>query len=118
MSPPTRNQVTTVPNRLPPSPHSCSWSRSPLRQRAAANPSQVMKPNSTMNTPNAIWFTWPIMCPLRTRIPPASWLVPDHPVDHRREDGAHDDPEQLEPVKKRNADQRRLGLVIEGRPKN
>ena len=34
----------SVPKRRPPSPHSCSRSRSPLRQRAAAKPSQLMKP--------------------------------------------------------------------------
>src|SRR4029079_6845906 len=47
----------TVPNRRPPRPHSCSRSRSPLRQCAAAKPSQVIKANSRTKIMSAVQFT-------------------------------------------------------------
>src|SRR5262245_23206036 len=46
-----------VPKRRPPRPHSLSWSRSPLRQCAAAKPSQVTSPNSATKTISATQFT-------------------------------------------------------------
>ncbi len=52
-SPPSRNQVTSVPKRRPPSPHSCSWSRLPARQREATKPSTVTSPKSRMKTISA-----------------------------------------------------------------
>src|SRR5271167_2960583 len=52
-----RNQVTTVPKRRPPSPHSWSKSRSPLRQLAAAKPNHVIKPNTAMKMIRAIQLT-------------------------------------------------------------
>ena len=39
-------------------------------------------------------------------------------VDDRGQNGADDDPEELIPVEERHADQRRLRLVVEGRPQD
>src|SRR5580704_5155860 len=114
MSPPTRNQVTTVPKRRPPRPHSCNWSRSPRRQRAAANPSQVMKPNSRTKTTNAIPFTCGTTLPLEMLRDLLRF--PSHEVDHGCEHRAHEDPEQLKPVEEGDAEQHRLRLIVERRP--
>jgi hypothetical protein len=39
-------------------------------------------------------------------------------INDRVQDRADDDPQELVPVKERNADERRLDLVVEGRPEN
>src|SRR5271156_1583968 len=116
MSPPTKNQVTTVPKRLPPRPHSCNRSRSPRRQRAAANPSQVMKPNSRTKTTNAIPFTCGTTLPLEVLC--ALLRIPRHQIDHGGEHRAHEDPQQLKPVEEGDAEQRRLRFVVKRRPEN
>src|SRR5208337_1936669 len=97
-----------VPKRRPPSPHSCSKSRSPLRQLAAAKPSHVMKPNSSTKMPRATQFTFGTRLPSDLR----------GPIDHRGDRGAHDDPQQLEPVKERNAPPGRYNFVVEGWPED
>src|SRR5271163_182496 len=116
MSPPTKNQVTTVPKRRPPRPHSCNRSRSPRRQRAAANPSQVMKPNSRTKTTNAIPFTCGTTLPLETLC--ALSRFPGGEIDHGREHRADAHPEKLKPVEEGDTEQRWLRLVIERRPEN
>src|SRR5262249_1723122 len=111
-SPPTRNQVIIVPNRRPPSPHSCNRSRSPLRQCAAAKPSHVMKANSATKMMRAVQFTCCIV------------LLPRRPsilgreIDDRRENSSDDHPKELVPVEERDPRPRRLHPVVEGRPEH
>src|SRR6185437_4136781 len=112
-----RNQVMKVPKRRPPRPHSFRRLRSPLRQWAAAKPSQVIKANKTMKTISAVQFTSATASPPRmfsdyvlgaefdSAAPP---LMGDGEIDNRGQDGAEDDPEELVPVEKRHADKRRL----------
>src|ERR1700722_1299468 len=119
-----------VPKRRPPNPHSCSWSRSPLRQCAAAKPSHVMKPNSAMKMIRAVQFTsctaclprllGLISCVSGCLIP--RWrgtdLVFGREIDDRGQNGPDDDPEHLVPIKERDARPRRLGGVVERRPQH
>src|SRR5208282_4519534 len=106
----------TVPKRRPPSPHSCNWSRSPLRQWAAAKPSHVMNPNSAMNTINAVQFT---SC---TAIPPnlvflcRSVVGAGCEVHDCRQNGADDHADELIPVEERYSPKRWLNRVVERRP--
>src|SRR6516165_1232396 len=65
-----------VPKPRPPSPHSCNRSRSPLRQWAAAKPSQVMNANSSTKTISATQFT------SLTRVPSSPSSARPEP-DHR-----------------------------------
>src|SRR5215467_8413543 len=112
-----------VPKRRPPRPHSCSWSRSPLRQCAAAKPSQVMKPNSTTKMMSATQFTPCMTCLSRQcscwfvvrRRRPLARLLGDH-VDHRIEDRGDDHPQHLVPVEERYPEPDRLHLVVERWP--
>src|SRR5579871_185375 len=104
MSPPSRNQVISVPKRRPPRPHSCSNSRSPRRQWAAAKPSQVMKPNSRMKTVSAVQF--------RSMAP----LLFGRPIDHGRYGRADEYERELEPVKERHAREGRFDRIVEGNP--
>src|SRR5215469_15882426 len=101
-----RNQVTRVPKRRPPSPHSCSRSRSPLRQRAAAKPSQVMRANSATKMIKAVQFTSCTAflpgCPCYLLpLPRLAWcslqaaLVIGCEVDSCGQDGPDDDPKEL-----------------------
>src|SRR3984957_1315238 len=119
-----------VPKRRPPNPHSCSWSRSPLRQCAAAKPSHVMKPNSAMKMIRAVQFTsctaclprllGLISCVSGCLIP--RWrgtdLVFGREIDDRGQNGPDDDPEHLVPIKERDARPGRLGRVVERRPQH
>src|SRR6266568_5729085 len=52
-SPPSRNQVTTVPKRRPANPHSFNWLRSPRRQREAKKPRTVTRRKKKMKTTKA-----------------------------------------------------------------
>src|SRR5208282_6460635 len=111
----------TVPKRRPPSPHSCNWSRSPLRQWAAAKPSQVMKPNRATKTISAVQFTsctafLPTFRFLISGAPRGRALIFVGEVHDRSEHRTDDHPEHLVPIEKRNADPGRLDLVVEGRP--
>src|ERR1700746_2071651 len=118
-----------VPKRRPPSPHSCNRSRSPLRHRAAAKPSQVIKANSATKMIKAIQFaSCTALLPNSSPycfvvlsfcvVISAGALLVGHEVDNCGQDGSKDDPEQLVPVEEREADQGRLGCVVEGRPEN
>src|SRR5580692_6329732 len=102
-----RNQVTTVPKRRPPSPHSCSKSRSPLRQLAAAKPSQVIKPNTDMKMIRAVQ-----LASCTVFLPPPSALscevyvialVFRRKIHDRGKHSADDHPKQLIPVEERQA---------------
>src|ERR1700730_4883010 len=115
----------TVPKRLPPSPHSCSKSRSPRRQRAAAKPNQVMKPNSSTKIVSATQFTsfmtFPLICLgflTSDRGGATLRLLLGGQIDHRRDYGADEDPQELIPVEERNAHPIRFGTVVEGRPQH
>src|SRR5579863_1126621 len=116
-----------VPKRRPPSPHSCNWSRSPLRQFAAAKPSQVMKPNSTTKTMRAVQLTSataslprPALClfrmiwfsaePWGAPTAPGQLLVVSREIDDRGQSGADDHPQHLVPIEERNAGPIRLRL--------
>src|ERR1700722_19996172 len=122
MSPPTRNQVISVPKRRPPSPHSCSRSRSPARQRDAAKPSQVTAANSSTKMVRAVQLTSATAFPqvshwryLRPRVCArhilrcALRLFSRREVDDHSENCADENPDQLVPIEERQADQRRLG---------
>src|SRR6516164_6509023 len=121
-----------VPKRRPPSPHSCRRSRSPLRQLAAAKPSQVMKANSRTKTvvatqlisltgmpPQAI-LAPPMKPPSNPsgQLPSSSSLSLGCEVNDRSQDRADDHPKQLIPVEERHARKRRLRAVVERRPKH
>src|SRR5580704_12452298 len=102
-----RNQVTTVPKRRPPSPHSCSRFRSPLRQRAAAKPSQVMKPKSNTKIINAIQST----CA-------TSKLFLRGEIDDRADHYTEDHPGELIPVEERQTYPGGLNAIEERRPEH
>src|SRR5215475_10826538 len=97
-----RNQVMIVPKRRPPRPHSCSWSRSPLRQCAAANPNHEIRANSTTKTESAVQlssstaFPQSFIC-FDNRVElGASFL--DGEVDDRVEHGTEQHQGELEPI--------------------
>src|SRR5215510_12004863 len=98
----------SVPKRRPPGPHSSNWSRSPLRQLAAAKPSQVLKPNSTTKTRRATQLTSCMTC----------LLLPGRDIDHRRQPGAEEDPEQLIPVEEGHTGERGPSRVEQRWPKH
>src|SRR5215469_13906864 len=100
-----------VPKRRPPRPHSCSRSRSPLRQWAAAKPSQLTQANSTTQTMSAVQFT-PCTARLRGRLRAFEAILGGE-IDHRGEHGADQDPQQLVPVEERDADPGGLDAVVE-----
>src|SRR5580704_15750799 len=75
-----------------------------------------MKPNSRTKTTSAIPFTCGTT--LSLEFLRALLRIPSHEIDHGGEHRAHQDPEQLKPVEEGDAEQRRLRLVIEGRPEN
>src|SRR5665213_147646 len=117
-----------VPKRLPPRPHSFSWSRSPLRHCAAAKPSQVIKPNSATKTMSAVQLT---SCMISPRLTSSYFLISSlitkfrdadaalifgRKINDRGQNGADDDPEQLIPIKERHTDPGWLELVVERRP--
>src|SRR5271157_1067690 len=107
-----------VPKRRPPSPHSCSRSRSPLRQWAAAKPSQVMKPNRATKTISAVQFTscTAFLPTFFVGAPHRRALIFGGEVHDRSEHRADDHAEHLVPIEKRNADPGRLDLIVKGRP--
>src|SRR6516225_1994122 len=120
-----------VPKRRPPSPHSCSRSRSPLRQCAAAKPSQVMKTNSARKMMKAVQSTFcTALLPVSPRYFAAfflmsgtgpgviSALIVGYKVDDCGQDGSDDDPKKLVPIEERQADQGWLGSVVEWRPEH
>src|ERR1035437_1022922 len=114
MSPPSRNQTTTVPRRRPARPHSSSTSRSPRRQWAAAKPIIVTAPNSRTKTMIAVQFMFVSLfrhvdtkCRLRLVV-----LVM-HPND---QSGGENYPEELIPIKKRDTPQGRFDEIIERHP--
>src|SRR5207344_3623264 len=118
-----------VPNRRPPRPHSCSRSRSPLRQCAAAKPSQVMNANSRIKTVRATQFTsatallqsslfYPRLLTAARPCRKADPLILGRKIDDRGQDGSDDDPQELVPIKERNARPGRLDRIVEGRPKH
>src|SRR5271169_6371053 len=137
MSPPSRNQVISVPKRRPPRPHSCKRSRSPARHLAAAKPSQETKANSATKTVRAVQFTsatavlprkslwfscWVfwllslLCCAPRGSERRAPLLVFGREIDDRGQDAADDHPEQLVPVEKRHADEGGINSVIGRHP--
>ena len=59
MSPPSRNQLTKVPNPRPPRPHSFSCIGSSAgRHRAEAKPMKVTSRNEATTMMNVTAFTW------------------------------------------------------------
>src|SRR5665213_1512906 len=122
-SPPSRNQVTTVPKRPPASPHSCRRFMSPRRQRAETNPIPVTSANSAIMTPSATTFTWPSgfgesMARRRSRVSVRDVRAPGTfgRINRNRYDGADYYPEELIPVKERYPVQRRLNRCVAGNP--
>src|SRR5579872_626466 len=95
-----------VPNRRPPSPHSCSMVRSPLRQCAAKKPMQVTKPNRAIKTIRAVMFI------VRS---PGSMFEPVHDADDHR---AQDDPGELIPVEEWYAVHAGFHAVVEWHPQH
>src|SRR5947209_8052836 len=95
-----------VPKRRPPSPHSCSSSRSPRFQRAAKNPRTVTAAKKKRKTASAVQFT------------PASPIarVAGLDVDDAGERRADRNPQEPPPVEERKAEKARLGLGVERRP--
>src|SRR5215470_17697437 len=99
-----RNQVTRVPKRRPPSPHSCSRSRSPLRQLAAAKPNQVMKPNSATKMMRAVQFTSCTAFTPELRVRGSACelhSILGCEIDDRRQNGADNHPNKLVPEEER-----------------
>src|SRR5262249_48902136 len=92
------------------SPHSCSWSRSPLRQWAAAKPSQVMKANRATNTTSAVQFT------SSTAFPPVLVAMRGREIDDRGEHGSNNHPKKLVPVEEWEPDPGGFCPVVERRP--
>src|SRR5271166_4136459 len=115
-----RNHVITVPKRRPPSPHSCSRSRSPLRQLAAAKPSQVMEANNKTKIVRAVQFTSCTVSPLPASAPLsglyAAASVFSSEIHDSCEHSADDYPKKLIPVEERYADQIGFCFVVKGRP--
>src|SRR5215469_769322 len=115
-----------VPNRRPPRPHSCSRSRSPLRQCAAAKPSQVMNPNSAMKMIRAVQLTSATAFPLQSRSFARYFgfqygecpLIVSREINDRGQDRPDDHPEELVPVEERHAGPRWLDRIVEGRPQH
>src|SRR5215467_2233804 len=103
-----------VPKRRPPRPHSCSRSRSPLRQWAAAKPSQVMNRKRMTNTVSATQ----LMLIASPRFLVDALLLVGREIHDRGEDRGDDHPKHLVPVKERDAGEGRLHAVEEGRPEN
>src|SRR4051812_11523028 len=60
-SPPSRNQVISVPKRRPPNPHSCRCVRSAAFQREATKPSTDTSRKKNANTPHAVQCTSALM---------------------------------------------------------
>src|SRR5271166_2402174 len=100
----------TVPNRRPPRPHSCSKSRSPLRQRAAAKPSQVMKPNSSTKMLSAAQFKFGTTLPcfgsagfyIRRFLRRKALAIVGREIDHRGEYRTRNNPQELKPIEERH----------------
>src|SRR5215831_18886233 len=124
MSPPSRNQVTNVPNPRPPRPHSlrCSLS-SAARQRAAAKPTSVTAANRTMTMVKAMAL--PLMSAHLPRAllrgPRAGCCVAPLSQTPEQVGGGGEDrddrhPHELVPVEERESPERRAGVVVERHP--
>src|SRR5947209_12392766 len=98
-SPPSRNHVTIVPKRLPPSAHSSNDLRFACPQRAAKKPSTA--------TPNT--NTRKIIDPLVTSASSRGGV--DDPNDQRRKH----DPKNLIPIEKREPEEGRCRACIQRR---
>src|SRR5579883_84642 len=98
----------SVPKRRPPRPHSCSTSRSPRCQWAAAKPSQVMNPNRAKKTMRATQLMSCMSAPAR--------LAFGNQVDDRRDGGADQHQRELEPVEERQPDPGWLEGVVQRHP--
>src|SRR5579863_6407867 len=72
-----------------------------------------MKPNSTTKTMSATQLTFCIASPGVGQL-----RLSGRKVDQCRENGAHDHPQHLIPVKERHSVPGRLGAVVEGRPEH
>src|SRR6185312_4132352 len=91
--------------RRPPSPHSDSNVRSPLRQRAAKKPSTVTKTKSAMKTPSATGSSCVIV------------LLPAFgEIDDEKDERGQRHPQKLIPVEEGNARKIRLRAVVERHP--
>src|SRR6516165_5500415 len=100
----------TVPKRRPPRPHSCSRSRSPLRQCAAANPSHVIRANSTTKTESAVQLRSSTAFPqsfirFDSQVELGASLL-DGEVDDRGEHGTDQHQGKLEPIEEWKSNQR------------
>src|SRR5207248_5874632 len=122
-------QVTTVPKRRPPRPHSCSRSRSPLRQCAAMKPRTVMRANSSIKIMRATQLTSAtailLVLFVDPRLLPAiragcvgrpTCLILSDEINDGGQDGSDDHPEHLIPVEERYPDPGRIDPVVEGDP--
>src|SRR5215472_6578159 len=98
--------MISVPKRRPPSPHSDNSLRSPRRQRAATNPSTVTNANKTTNTASAVALG----------VTALFLLSFFGAVDRVKKQNAQEDPEQLVPIKERDAEQRRRERVVGAYP--
>src|ERR1700688_4811758 len=125
-----------VPKLRPPNPHSCNWSRSPLRQCAAAKPSHVMNAKSATKITRAVQFTsctaflpdfpFIVLCArpamrhdsVTRRRQLCGWLLLGREIDDRGQHRRDDHPEHLIPVEERDARPSRLDRVVERRPKH
>src|SRR5216684_4588895 len=86
MSPPSRNQVITLPNLRPPSPHSSRWSSFARRQRPAPKPTTVTsRLRATKTLSSAPWITLDVPS------------VADQPVGEDHHQGPGGDPRELVP---------------------
>src|SRR5450631_1254262 len=107
MSPPIRNQVIQVPNWRPPRPHSSRWARVfGRRQCAAAKPITVTTPNKKTKTASAAGSISAVIAGL-----PANGAI-----DEISQQGCDRHPQQLIPVKKREAKQTGQCPVVKGDP--
>src|SRR4051812_37039195 len=103
MLPPSRNQVTQLPNARPPTPHSSRlWMEvAGRRQRAARKPARVMTPSSTQKTPTSMsWLESFMSVPVLRR------QVQEGHDDDRDQAGGH-----LIPVEERDAGELRVDAV-------
>src|SRR5689334_5951488 len=123
MSPPSRNQVMTMPKPRPPSPHSlrCSLS-SAWRQRAAAKPTSVTMANMTMTMVSATAL--PLMSvhlPLAVVHRLGAGTVtplgqPAEQVGGAGQDRDDRHPHELVPVEERESPEHRGEVVVERHP--
>src|SRR4029077_10296537 len=110
--PPSRNQVTIVPKRRPPRPHSCKRFRSALRQRAATKPSQATSRNSATKMVVAVRSSF-------NEAPSRALILRGALFQHVNcpdADRTHENPGELKPKKEWHSQKLWLDPVIEPRP--